>query len=369
MANKLEDYKFEDVKLTDYIDESLIKLLNRDNASRISFRCSGSFPSPVTEELIGMTCYRVDLKAEYRLVSLTPDPTWLLISNESGTATNKEEVAANYQKKNATLSSLANIKGSKNLLPYFADVDTLAVTDFTEFARSLLSKLTKEEVRTLLGLGRAATLDVPIKGSYIEDNSIKLAQIDTSSMGPLLPSTGTCWLTLAPEAPAGWVMANDGTIGSNTSGADYADNSTKDLFYMLWNLPVTPIYTATGNLREKGSTADIDWFANARLGLPKMLGRVLGVAGQGDGLTPRYTGDIVGEEKHTMLEEELAKHTHKYSAGTRHGKHGSWPRVANWADGDSGVGATMVATMTETGASEPFNVMQPTTFMNLIIKL
>jgi microcystin-dependent protein len=86
-------------------------------------------------------------------------------------------------------------------------------------------------------------------------------------------------------------------------------------------------------------------------------------------LTPRFNGETVGEEKHTMLEEELAKHTHKYKAGTRHGKHGSWPRVANWADGDSGVGAEMTATMTETGVSQPFNVMQPTTFMNLIIKL
>ena len=366
---ELKDFQFEDVKLTDYIDESLIKLLNRDNASRISFRCSGNFPSPVTEELIGMTCYRVDLKAEYRLVSVVPDPTWLLISNEAGTATNKEEVAANYQKKNANLTSMSNLKGSKDTLPYFTDTDTLSLTALTEFSRNLLSKLTKEEVRTLLGLGRAATLDIPIKGSYIEDNSIKLNQIDTSSMGPLLPSTGTCWLTLAPSAPEGWVMADDGTIGSTSSGASHASEATKDLFYMLWSLPATPIYTATGNLREKGSTADIDWYANARLGLPRTLGRVLGVAGQGEGLTPRFNGETVGEEKHTMTVEELATHNHSYTAPSHHGKHGHYSSRCNWwSDGDSG-GVKATGVMTDTGESQPFNVMQPTSFMNLIIKL
>lgn len=366
---ELKDFQFDDVKLTDYIDESLVKLLNRDNASRISFRCSGNFPSPVTEELIGMTCYRVDLKAEYRLVSVVPDPTWLLISNEAGTATNKEEVAANYQKKNANLTSMSNLKGSKDTLPYFTDTDTLSLTALTEFSRTLLSKLTKEEVRTLLGLGRAATLDIPIKGSYIEDNSIKLNQIDTSSMGPLLPSTGTCWLTFAPSAPEGWVMADDGTIGSTSSGASHASEATKDLFYMLWSLPATPIYTATGNLREKGSTADIDWYANARLGLPRTLGRVLGVAGMGEGLTPRYNGETIGEEKHTMLEEELAAHSHSYTARTRHGEHGHYSSACNWwSDGDSG-SAYATGVMTTTGESQPFNVMQPTSFMNLIIKL
>lgn len=366
----LEDFQFDDVKLTDYIDESLVKLLNRDNASRISFRCTGNFPSPVTEDLIGMTCYRVDLKAEYRLVAVVPDPTWQLISNEAGTATNKEEVAANYQKKNANLTSMSNLKGSKDTLPYFTDTDTLSLTALTEFSRSLLSKLTKEEVRTLLGLGRAATLDIPIKGSYIQEGSLTINQIDTSSMGPLLPTTGTCWLTFAPSAPEGWVMADDGTIGSSSSGASHASEATKDLFYMLWSLPATPIYTATGNLREKGSTADIDWYANARLGLPRTLGRVLGVAGLGEGLTARYNGESLGEEQHTITIDEMPAHNHTFTTGSRHGESGAWYSTPYWGDGDSGSkNSNKTATMTTTGGDQPLSIMQPTSFMNLIIKL
>ncbi len=371
---ELEDFQFNDVKLTDYIDESLIKLLNRDNASRISFRCTGNFPSPVTEDLIGMTCYRVDLKAEYRLVSVVPDPTWQLISNEAGIATNREEVAANYQKKNATLTSMSGLSSTKDTLPYFTDKDTLALTDFTGFARSILSKFTKEEVRALLGLGRAAILDVPIKGSYIQEKSIKIDQIDTTSMGPLLPSTGVCWYTFSPEAPEGWVMADDGTIGSATSGADHASEETKALFYMLWSLPATPIYTATGNLREKGSTADIDWYANARLGLPKLLGRTLGVAGMGEGLSNRLNGSSLGAEQNTLTIEQMPKHNH-----------GDLDSMSSIIGSKDGVGAKSVGSKqfgatgfsfrgwynedyTE-GNNEPFSIMQPTAFMNLIIKL
>ena len=361
---ELENYQFPDIALTDYIDESLIKILNRDNASRISFRCTGNFPSPVTEELIGMTCYRVDLKAEYRLVSVTPDPVWQLISNESGTATNREEVAANYQKKSAALSSLSSLSSSKDTLPYFSDKDTMALTGLTEFARSILSKLTKEEVRGVLGLGSAATINVPINGNYIQDGSITVDKLSPSASTSLTLPTGTCVLTLANTAPEGWIIADDGTIGSSSSGATNASDTTKDLFYLLWSLPSTSVYTATGNLRDKGSTPDIDWNANARLSLPKTYGRVLGVAGAGEGLTNRLTGSTTGNETHTLTVEEIPAHTHPStnSSGAGYAK-----------GGGSGSGPFVIARGSTTGGStgggQAHSIMQPTTFLNLMIKL
>ena len=361
---ELENYQFPDIALTDYIDESLIKILNRDNASRISFRCTGNFPSPVTEELIGMTCYRVDLKAEYRLVSVTPDPVWQLISNESGTATNREEVAANYQKKSAALTSFSSLSGSKDTLPYFSDNDTMALTGLTEFARSILSKLTKEEVRGVLGLGSAATINVPIDGSYIKDGSISTEKFSSSSKSSFTLPTGVCVYTLDNVAPDGWIMADDGTIGSSSSGASHAGDETRDLFYLLWSLPSTSVYTATGNLRDKGSTPDIDWNANARLSLPKTYGRVLGVAGAGEGLTNRLTGSTTGNETHTLTVEEIPAHTHPSinSSGAGYAK-----------GGGSGSGPFVIARGSTTGGStgggQAHSIMQPTTFMNLMIKL
>lgn len=380
--DNLPNFQFDDVKLTDYIDESLIKLLNRDNASRISFRCTGGFPSPVTEDLIGMTCYRVDLKAEYKLVSVTPDPVWQMTVNLAGSPTTKEEVAANYQKKNASLTSLSGLSNSKDTLPYFSAKDTMSLTDFTNFARSLIAKATKEEVRSLLGLGRAALLDVPIDGSYIKDGTLTLNQLDISSLGMFLPQTGDCWPTYATSAPTGWVMADDGTIGSSSSGATNASDETKDLFYLLWNLPVTPIYSATGVLRDKGSTADIDWYANARLGLPKLLGRVLGVAGNGEGLTIRTTGSSTGTETQKLSVEQLPKHTHG-DLDSYYGVIGAKDGVYNckmlgskkysttgfafsrWANEDYYAGKAD----TSSGEGTAVSIMQPTAFLNFKIKL
>lgn len=370
MAN-LDNFSFDEVKLTDYIDESLIKLLNRDNASRISFRCSGSFPSPVSEELIGMTCYRVDLKAEYRLVSVTPDPQWLLISNEAGTATNKEEVAANYQKKNANLTSISNLSGSADKLPYFSGKDNFSLTNLSAFARTLLSKLSKEEVRTLLGLGQAALLNTPINGSYLTDGTVTLNKLNMSSMGSYLPPTGTCWLTVASTAPAGWVMANDGTIGSASSGASKASAETKALFQMLWKLPVTQLYTATGNTKAKSSTSDIDWAANCRLSLPKVLGRVLGVAGNGAGLTRRALGSTTGAETHKLTVAQMPAHTHSMSvdfpvySDFRTGNY-TFHRDGHYLYNRSDQPKTVLS---NTGGGQAHNIMQPTSFLNLMIKL
>lgn len=44
--------------------------------------------------------------------------------------------------------------------------------------------------------------------------------------------------------------------------------------------------------------------------LPDPLGRVLGVAGSGAGLTPRAKGDSVGEETHTLTINEMPAHKH-----------------------------------------------------------
>lgn len=380
MVNEdLKDYQFDDIKLTDYIDESLIKLLNRDNASRISFRCKNNFPSPVTEDLIGMTCYRVDLKGEYRLVSVKPDPVWQLISNETGEPITKEQVAANYQKVNPALTSLSSVKNYKDSLAYFSDKDEISITDLSAFARQLLSKVNKEDMRALLGLGRAATLDVPIKGSYIQEGSLSIDQIDVSSMGPLLPQTGDCMWTYAIEAPSGWVMADDGTIGSAASGADHASDDTKDLFYLLWKLPFTPMYSVTGAPREKASEPDMDWFGNGRLGLPRLLGRVLGVAGAGEGLTVRSTGSYIGVEKFVLSSDQMPKHDHGLdTAGTIiGGKDGSYGKIVgskrydvqgafprgflnqDYSDGSD----------TAQGGGADIDNMQPTSFLNLKIKL
>jgi microcystin-dependent protein len=93
-----------------------------------------------------------------------------------------------------------------------------------------------------------------------------------------------------------------------------------------------------------------------------MLGRVLGAAGAGQGLSNRPLGYALGEESHTQTLAEMPNHAHN-----------TW-----YSQSDAGGGATIdvvvgpggipLPTSAE-GGGQPFNVMQPTTFVNCMIKL
>lgn len=358
-----ENYNYPDIRLTDYIDESLGKILERDNAARIDWRMNGSFPSPVDESMIGMRCWREDLNASYRLVRVNPDPYWQLINNETGTPVTREDVEANFQGISDILTGLSKLIGTKDTFPYFAEEKDVQATNLTSFARQLLSKFDASEVRALLGLGAAALLSTPIDGSYIKDGTISMNKINTTS-GGLLFSTGDLKPTYATTPEAGWILMDDGTIGSAISGASHADNNLKDLFFLWWNLPVTSVYTVTGAASEKASNASIDWNANKRLTMPPMVGRVVGATGEVSGLTPRFTGDYLGEETHKLTIEEMPSHKHSgrtviNGGDSKHHQGGS--RFANFPQSDEGTG--------NTGGNKPHNIMQPTAFVNWMVKM
>lgn len=117
------------------------------------------------------------------------------------------------------------------------------------------------------------------------------------------PSTGDAMLTLATVAPAGWVMMNDGTIGSATSGASTRAHADCELLYKLIYANVTDTYApVTGG---RGVSAAADWAANKPIALTKQLGRALAVSGAGSGLTSRALGQTVGTETHALTLEQL----------------------------------------------------------------
>ena len=101
-------------------------------------------------------------------------------------------------------------------------------------------------------------------------------------------------------APDGWVLMNDGTIGSAASNAtNRAHADCRLLFSQLW-------YTAQGNanftiydsagVASTYSTEAADWAANKAITVPKVLGRAIVGAGAGFGLTSRSLGDLFGAE-------------------------------------------------------------------------
>lgn len=176
-------------------------------------------------------------------------------------------------------------------------------------------------------------------------------------------TAGDAKLTLKTVADPGWVMADDGTIGNASSGGTTRANAdTVNLFTVLWNNVSNTFAAVSGG---RGGTAAADFAANKNIALTKVLGRALIVAGAGSGLTARSLGQTLGEETHLMTLSELVSHNHGNPAAgaflTAGGAGGSYP-----ATGSSATPATATAM---TGGSTPFNVMQPSTAWNLMVKL
>lgn len=127
-----------------------------------------------------------------------------------------------------------------------------------------------------------------------------------------VPTTGDLKLTVKTVADSGWLMLDDGTFGSATSGSSNSNSAANQaLFTLIFNNlsdTTAPILTSTGagTTRAGQGTAAAAWAANCRMTLPKTLGRALGVAGSGAGLTSRALGSTVGEETHTLTLTELA---------------------------------------------------------------
>lgn len=97
--------------------------------------------------------------------------------------------------------------------------------------------------------------------------------------------TGDVKLTLATTAPAGWVLADDGTIGNALSGATTrANEDTADLFILLWNNVSDTEAPVSGG---RGLSAVDDFDAGKTITLTRMLGRALAISGSGSGLTAR----------------------------------------------------------------------------------
>lgn len=202
-----------------------------------------------------------------------------------------------------------------------------------------------------------------------------------------LPSTGHVAFTLAPSAPAGWLMFNDSTFGSAASGASSANIANLALFNMLFASPFTdatcPLLTSTGAATTRAAlgSAAAAWAANCRMSLPLTLGRALAVAGSGAGLTSFTMGQTTGENTHLLVTGEMPTHNHGVSDGGHVHAQNASP-----AGGSSGgiIQANVSGVYTNTGANTGLattgisiqnaggggahNNMQPSSFMNCIVK-
>ena len=292
--NEITDFEYPYINRTDYIDDSLPKILARDDASKHGYRRRDTFPN-VTADDVGMTVWLAGT-GKFQLLSIDPEPVWKQLTDDSREATYNDWVIDNYQPKSNVLTSFSRLGSVSNAIPYFNGPSDVQSTGITPLTRNILAASDAPTIRSILGLGSASLLNTPIDGAYIQQGTISKDKIDADFARNLGWTTGDVKLTYKTTADDGWIMLNDGSIGNFGSGATTRANAdTYDLFMLMWNIPACPVQTASGVDSTK-TTAIQDWSSNKRLVLPKILGRALAAAGQGAGLSARNLGSAIGSE-------------------------------------------------------------------------
>lgn len=203
-------------------------------------------------------------------------------------------------------------------------------------------------------------------------------------------STGDIKPTLKNTPDSGWLMFDDGTFGSAGSGSSNSNSVNNLALFTLFYTNLTdagaPLLTSGGGAttRAAQTNAATAWAANCRMSLPKMLGRALGVAGSGSGLTARVLGTNLGEETHLLITAEIPAHshintltdpghTHPLSPSVALGNAGA-PSGGPIFGGSTNITATGSATTGITinnvnaGGGGTHNNMQPTSFLNVMVK-
>jgi len=184
--------------------------------------------------------------------------------------------------------------------------------------------------------------------------------------------TGDLKTTIRPYADDGWLIFDDSTFGSNFSGATHADSNTIYLFQLIWNqIPssLCTIYNSNGTIGTRGADAITDFNADKRLDLPRSVGRVLVSAGISSdvNITPYPLGTYLGVQKTTLIAANLPPHTHETYAiglGTSDNKASATnPGNTPLINGETGTGATLGLNST------PVSIMQPTLYVNVMIKI
>ena len=185
------------------------------------------------------------------------------------------------------------------------------------------------------------------------------------------PSTGDLKPTHKTTADPGWIIWIDSTIGDASSSAGIRANAdTAALFALYYNSYTDSecrLLTSVGALTSRAATGNNSasaFAAHCAIYPPWGPGRSLGIAGSGAGLTARTLGSIAGSETETPTLAKTAAHGHPAAS-----------LIKNLATGPWGMNTglpLLVQLSGETdnaGSGTPLNTLDPTTYINMMIKL
>ena len=178
---------------------------------------------------------------------------------------------------------------------------------------------------------------------------------------------GSIWKQLNTNVPSG-------NTASRPAGAAEGD------LYLDTDIGVELIFFNGAWITAAGSPGDVKFVKNATLAGalvinpgwiqdPDSLGRVIGAAGSGSGLTPRNYADSLGEEAHTLNIDEIPEHQHSFPWASYSGAFQNGSQPAGILPVVTGFGSTNSSSNPPTGEGGlAHNTMQPTVFYWALLK-
>lgn len=200
-------------------------------------------------------------------------------------------------------------------------------------------------------------------------------QIDTIINSP---RTGDFRLSLNDFFPWGWVPTNDGTIGNASSNATTRANiDTWQLYYLIWTavgITYAPMFESNGTpvTPTYGTSAISDWNLNRQLSLTKQLGRVLASVGRASGGSTTFVlGQTAGGEGVDLVQANLPTGVIQGQLGVVSSPPFTTGSNTLESNEPTGSGGTMsnASFNLNTGAQAAVATYQPTTFVNVFLKL
>lgn len=220
------------------------------------------------------------------------------------------------------------------------------------------------------------------------------AYVDTTTAAFF--STGDVKLTFKIVPDSGWLLFDDGTFGSASSGSSNSNSANNQaLFTLFFNAPFTdgnlPLLTSGGGATTRAAqvSAAAAWASNCRMTLPRTLGRALSLAGTGSGLTTRIVGSFFGAETTALVALNIpsivstgANNITVNSAdfllknGTASGfiqTSGAGGGGFGWTNsptvgGTQSTGSNNITVGWANAVPTSFNIIQPTSYLNAMVK-
>lgn len=281
--------------------------------------------------------------------------------------------------------SLTNDISLGKLVVFLTPADLMATQSAQNFANqaaasATLAGVAQTAASSSASAGATSAITAGNAATNASNSALSAAASATAAALAALGAftTGDVKPTIKTVADPGFIMMNDGTIGNAASlASNRANADTQPLYLLLYTIPDSYAPVTGG----RGLSAIADYNAGKPIQVLKALGRLLGIAGAGNGLTARALGQTLGEETHQLITSEIPSHihpvndpAHQHDSGNHVGSPapGSALRRPSEPGGDgsilTGFAATNI-TIGNTGGDGAHNNMPPTLFLNAMMKL